>query len=77
MVPHHHAGQFLPKQNVFPYDYDFTLIASVMGESVIGHGIDGILIPAKWPDLLKASHRSKQQQKLGTQSYSHSNRLMV
>ena len=45
--------------------------------SVICHGVGGILIPAKWRDLLKASHWSKQRQKLVTQSYSHSNRLMA
>jgi hypothetical protein len=46
MVLPHHAGKFLPKTNGF-FPHDFTLIASVMGESVIGHGIGGILIPAK------------------------------
>jgi hypothetical protein len=46
MVPHHHAGQFLPNKKVFLHD--ITLIASAVGESVIGHGINGINIPAKW-----------------------------
>ncbi len=59
------------------FPHDFTLIASVVGESVIGHGIGGILIPVKWRNLLKASCWSKQQQKLVTQSYSHANRLMA
>jgi len=30
---------FLPQNEIFPHD--FTLIASVVGESVIGHGIGG------------------------------------
>jgi len=42
MAPSHHVGKFLPKTN-FPHD--FTLIASVVGESVIGHGIGGKDIP--------------------------------
>ncbi len=57
--------------------HDITLIASVLGESVIGHGIDRILIPVKWHDLLKASCWSKRQQKLVTGPYSHSNRLIA
>jgi hypothetical protein len=36
MVLPHHAGKFLPKTKVF-FPHDFTLIASVVGESVIGH----------------------------------------
>jgi hypothetical protein len=40
MVPTHHAGKFLPKTKGF-FSHDFTLIASVMGESVIGHGNSG------------------------------------
>ncbi len=35
---------FLPQNRGF-FLYDFTLIASVMGESVIGHGIVGKDIP--------------------------------
>jgi hypothetical protein len=38
MVLPHHAGKFLPKTKGF-FLHDFTLIASVVGESVIGHGI--------------------------------------
>ncbi len=45
--------------------------------SDIGHGIGGIIIQSKWNNKLKASCWSKQQQKLVTQSYSHSNRLMT
>ena len=37
MVLPHHAGKFLPKTKGF-FPHDFTLIASVVGESVIGHG---------------------------------------
>jgi len=44
MVPTHHAGKFLPKTKGF-FSHDFTLIASVVGESVIGHGIGGKDIP--------------------------------
>jgi hypothetical protein len=46
MVLPHHAGNFLPKLKRF-FLHDFTLIASVVGESVIGHGIGGKVIPAK------------------------------
>jgi hypothetical protein len=46
MVLPHHAGKFLPKTKGF-FPHDFTLIASVMGESVIGHGIGRKVIPAK------------------------------
>jgi hypothetical protein len=35
---------FLPQNGVF-FSHDFTLIASVVGESVIGHGIVGKDIP--------------------------------
>ncbi len=45
--------------------------------SVIGHGIGGILIPAKWRNLIKACCWSKQWQKLVTWSYNHSNRMMA
>ena len=37
MAPSHHVGKFLPKTKGF-FPHDFTLIASVVGESVIGHG---------------------------------------
>jgi hypothetical protein len=46
MVLPHHASNFLPKTKGL-FSHDFTLIASVMGESVIGHGIGGKVIPAK------------------------------
>jgi hypothetical protein len=46
MVLPHHAGKFLPKLKGF-FPHDFTLIASVVGESVICHGIGGKVIPAK------------------------------
>jgi len=58
MVPTHHAGKFLPKSKGF-FPHDFTLIASVVGESVIGHGIGGIVIPAKMARFAKARHWSK------------------
>jgi len=35
MIPSHHVGKFLPKTKGF-FPHDFTLIASVMGESVGG-----------------------------------------
>jgi hypothetical protein len=44
MVLPHHVGNFLPKTKGF-FPHDFTLIASVVGESVIGHGIGGKYIP--------------------------------
>jgi len=47
MVPTHHAGMFLPKTKGF-FPHDFTLIASVVGESVIGHGIGVKHILTKW-----------------------------
>ena len=53
MVPTHHVGTFLPKTKGFFLHY-FTLIASVVGESVIGHGIGGILIPAKMARLAES-----------------------
>jgi hypothetical protein len=58
MVPTHHAGKFLPKTKGF-FLHDFTLIASVVGESVIGHDIGGIVIPAKMARLAKARRWSK------------------
>jgi len=44
MAPSHHVGNFLPKTKGF-FPHDFTLIASVVGESVIGHGIGRKDIP--------------------------------
>ncbi len=37
MAPSHHVSKILPKTKGF-FSNDFTLIASVEGESVIGHG---------------------------------------
>jgi len=57
MVLPHHAGKFFAsKQSFFPHD--FTLIASVVGESVIGHGIGGKYIPIM-ARLAKARRWSK------------------
>jgi hypothetical protein len=53
MVLPHHAGKFLPKTKGF-FPHDFTLITSVMGESVIGHGIGGKVIPAKMAQLAES-----------------------
>jgi hypothetical protein len=73
MVLAHHAGKFLPKTKGF-FPHDFTLIASVVGESVIGHGIGWKLSQLKWHNLLKASCWSKQRPSaLIAQSHSHSN----
>jgi len=44
MVLPYHVGKFLPKPRGF-FPRDFTLIASVVGESVIGHDIGGKYIP--------------------------------
>jgi len=44
MVLPHHPVIFLPQNKGF-FPHDFTLIASVVGESVIGHGIGGINFP--------------------------------
>jgi hypothetical protein len=71
MIPTHQAGKFLPKTKGF-FPHDFTLIASVVGESVIGHGIGGKVSQLKWCNLLKASRWSKQRQSIVTQSHSHS-----
>jgi hypothetical protein len=49
---------FLPKTKGF-FSHDFTLIASVVGESVIGHGIGGKDIPIR-ARLAKARRWSKQ-----------------
>jgi hypothetical protein len=53
MVLPHHAGKFLSKTKVF-FWHDFTLIASVVGESVIGHGIGRKVIPAKMVQLAES-----------------------
>jgi hypothetical protein len=53
MISHHHAGQFYPAKRFFPHD--IILIASVVGESVIGHGIGKIVIPAKMAQLYARS----------------------
>jgi len=53
MVLPHHAGKFSPKTKGF-FPHDFTLIASVVGESVIGHGIGRKVIPAKMAQLAKS-----------------------
>jgi hypothetical protein len=45
--------EFLPKTKGF-FPHDFTLIASVVGESVIGRGIGGKIIPAKMEQLTKS-----------------------
>jgi hypothetical protein len=44
---------FLPQTKGF-FSHDFTLIASVVGESVIGHGIGGKHIPAKMARLTES-----------------------
>ncbi len=53
MVLPHYAGKFLPKTKGF-FPHDFTLIASVVGESVIGHGIGEKVIPAKMAQLAES-----------------------
>jgi hypothetical protein len=73
MIPTHHAGKFLPKTKGF-FLHDFTLIASVMGESVIGHGIGRKVSQLKWRYLQKASCWSKRRRSVVTQSHSHSTR---
>jgi len=57
MAPSDHVGKFLPKTKGF-FLHDFTLIASVLGESVIGHGIGGKYIPIM-ARLAKARRWSK------------------
>jgi len=57
MAPSHHVGNFLPKTKGF-FLHDFTLIASVVGESVIGHGLGGKYIPIM-ARLAKARRWSK------------------
>jgi len=55
---------FLPQTKDF-FLHDFTLIASLVGESVIGHGIGGINFPDKMARLAKMQDRwSKQRQTL-------------
>ena len=71
MVLPHHAGKFLPKLKGF-FPHDFTLIDSVVGESVIGHGIGGKVSQLKWHNSLKASHWSKRRLSVVTRSHSHS-----
>ncbi len=66
---------FYLNKRIFPHG--ITLIASVVGESVISHlamVMAGSLSLLKWRNLLTATRWSKQQQKLVTRSYSHSNR---
>jgi len=58
MAPSHHVGKFLPKTKGF-FPHYFTLIASVVGESVIGHGIVGKDIPIM-AHFAKARRWSKQ-----------------
>jgi hypothetical protein len=53
MVLPHHAIKFLPKLKDF-FLHDFTLIASVVGESILGHGIGGKVIPAKMVQLVES-----------------------
>ncbi len=60
---------YLKTKGFFPHD--FTLKASVMRESVIGHGIGGKVSQLKWRDSLKASCWSKQRRSIVTQSHSH------
>jgi len=57
MAPSHHVGKFLPKTKGF-FSHDFTLTASVVGESVIGHGIGKKYIPIM-ACLAKAKRWSK------------------
>jgi hypothetical protein len=70
MIPTHHAVKFLPKTKGSLHD--FTLIASVVGESVIGHGIGEKISQLKWRDSLKASRWSKRRRSIVTRSHSHS-----
>jgi len=53
---------FLPQTKGF-FSHDFTLIASVVGESVIDHDIGGINVPDKMARLAKMQDRwSKRRQ---------------
>ncbi len=75
MIPTHHAGKFLPKtKGIFPHD--FTLIASVVVENVIGHGIAGKVSQLKWHDSLKATCWSKRRWSVVTRSHC-TQRVMV
>jgi len=51
---------FLPQNKGF-FPLDFTLIASVVGESAIGHGIDGINFPDIMARLAKMQDRWSQR----------------
>jgi len=51
MVLPHHAGNFFCLKPKVYFPHDFTLIASVVGESVIGHGIGRINFPDKMARL--------------------------
>ncbi len=53
MVLPHHVDKFVPKPKGF-FLHDFTLIASVMEESVIGHGIGRKVISAKMVRLAES-----------------------
>ena len=44
----------MPVKFYLKLKHDFTLIASVVRECVIGHGIGGIVIPAKMARLAKS-----------------------
>ena len=68
MAPSHHVGKFLPKTKGF-FPHDFTLIASVVGESVIGHGMNsyirinyGEFVTYEFVRLAKARRWSKRWQ---------------
>jgi hypothetical protein len=62
-LPHHASNFFASNQRFF--SHDFTLIASVMVESIIGHGIGGINFPDKMARFAKIQdHWSKQRQTL-------------
>jgi len=52
VLPHHDRNLFCLKAKVF-FLHDFTLIASVVGKSVIGHSIGGINFPDKMARLAK------------------------
>jgi hypothetical protein len=60
----------MPVKKFFPHD--FTLIASVVVESVIAHGIGRKVSQLTWRNSLKASHWSKQRQSVITRSHSYS-----
>jgi hypothetical protein len=53
MVLPRHAGKFSPKLKGF-FPHDFTLIALVVGERVICHGIGGKVIPDKMAQLAES-----------------------